>query len=77
MALARERGQCPHGAYCGTADRNRLFGAVTHVVTDCAIPVKSRSCSHFIEQYPTEKFLNAGKEIDDATTAEVADLVGC
>ena len=59
------------------ADRNRLFGAVTHVVTDCAIPVKSRSCSHFIEQYPTEKFPNAGKEVHDATTAEVADLVGC
>ena len=47
------------------------------MVTDYAIPVKFRSCSHSIEQYPTEEFLNAVKEIDNATTAEVADLVGC
>ena len=38
---------------------------------------RNEDSGKFTEQYPTEEFLSAVKEIDNATTAEVADLVGC
>jgi len=38
---------------------------------------RNEDSGKFTEQYPTEEFLNAVKKVDNATTAEVADLVGC
>lgn len=38
---------------------------------------RDKDSGKFTKQYPTEEFLSAVKEIDNATTAEVADFVGC
>ena len=38
---------------------------------------RDKDSGKFTKQYPTEKFLTAVNEIDNATTTEVADSVGC
>ena len=38
---------------------------------------RDKDSGKFTKQYSTEEFLTAVNEIDNATTTEVADLIGC
>lgn len=40
-------------------------------------PERNEDTGKFEEEYPQEAFLDAIRELDSATTTEVAELVGC